>query len=63
MLLLSLPLMPFKIALYPNLKPKSIFNQSAAKMSDQVKSKEGEAIHVGDQVVTKIRGGKHEGKV
>ncbi|OCK73110.1 hypothetical protein K432DRAFT_410983 [Lepidopterella palustris CBS 459.81] len=32
-------------------------------MTDQIKSKEGESIHEGDHVVTKIRGGKHEGKV
>lgn len=32
-------------------------------MSNQVMSKEGSPIHEGDHVVTKIRGGVHEGEV
>ncbi|KAF2432603.1 hypothetical protein EJ08DRAFT_648031 [Tothia fuscella] len=31
--------------------------------SEQIKSKEGESIHEGDHVITKIRGGHHKGKV
>ncbi|KAH8422404.1 DUF2945 domain-containing protein [Aspergillus melleus] len=30
---------------------------------DDIKDKHGEAIHPGDHVFTKIRGGKHEGEV
>lgn len=32
-------------------------------MFDQVLSKEGKPIQVGDRVYTKIRGGRHEGNV
>ena len=32
-------------------------------MSDQVKSKDGQVIKIGDEVETKIRGGVHKGEV
>ncbi|OCL01345.1 hypothetical protein AOQ84DRAFT_306896 [Glonium stellatum] len=32
-------------------------------MTDQVLSKDGELIHEGDHVYTRIRGGRHEGDV
>ncbi|KAH9948585.1 hypothetical protein B0H21DRAFT_733160 [Amylocystis lapponica] len=34
-----------------------------ADMTKGVESKQGEPIHVGDKVVTRVRGGKHEGVV
>jgi hypothetical protein len=33
------------------------------QLEEEVNSKQGEPIHIGDHVYTKIRGGRHEGDV
>lgn len=38
-------------------------NSTDSNMAPQVKDENGNTIHKGDTVVTKVRGGKHEGKV